>query len=49
VLAEKLGLTEAQQTKVKPILEEMDAAVQKIMQDDTLSHKEQLDKVRPLT
>jgi hypothetical protein len=48
VLTEKLGLTEAQQTKAKPILEEMDGAVQKIMQDGNLSHKEQLDKVRPL-
>jgi len=48
VLAEKLSLTEAQQTKAKPILEEMDDAVHKIMQDDTLSRKEQLDKVRPL-
>jgi hypothetical protein len=47
VLAEKLGLTEAQQTKAKPILQEMDDAVRKIMQDDTLSRKEQLDKIRP--
>ena len=48
VLAEKLDLTEAQQTKAKPILDEMDDAVGKIMKDDTLSRKEQLDKVRPL-
>jgi len=47
VLTEKLGLTEAQQIKAKPILQEMDDAVQKIMHDDTLSRKEQLDKVRP--
>lgn len=47
VLTEKLGLTDAQQIKAKPILQEMNDAVQKIMHNDTLSRKEQLDKIKP--
>ena len=47
LLTEKLALTDAQQAKAKPILQEMDDSVRKIMQDDSLSHQEQLDKVRP--
>lgn len=48
VLTEKLGLTEAQQTKARPILQEMSDAEQKIRKDDSLSPQERLDKVRPL-
>ena len=48
VLSEKLGLTEAQQAKARPIIQEMSDAERKIRQDDSLSHKERLDKVRPL-
>jgi len=46
--SKRLGLTEAQQAKVRPIIQEMDNAVQKIAQDDALSHEEKLEKVRPL-
>jgi Spy/CpxP family protein refolding chaperone len=48
MLAEKLGLTDTQQVKAKPILEQMNDAMQKIMQDGTLSLKEQSDKIRPI-
>ena len=48
VLTERLGLTEAQQAKARPILQEMNDAEQKIKQDDNLSNKERLEKVRPL-
>lgn len=47
VLTEKLALTENQQAKARPILQQMKDAEQKIKQDDNLSRKEQLEKVRP--
>jgi len=46
MLSEKLGLTAAQQANARPIVQEMDDEVRKIMQDGTLSRKEQLDKIR---
>jgi len=47
LLTEKLGLTEQQQTKARPILHEMNEAEQKIKADDSLSQKEMLERVRP--
>jgi hypothetical protein len=47
LLSEKLGLTEEQQAKARPILQEMTDAEQKIKVDDNLSYKERLEKVRP--
>lgn len=47
VLTEKLGLTGDQQAKIKPILQELHDATQKLMQDETMSRDERLDKVRP--
>jgi hypothetical protein len=48
MLTEKLGLTRAQQAKAKPILQEMSDAQQKIRQDDSLSHQERQDRIRPV-
>jgi len=47
VLTEKLDLTGDQQAKIKPILQELHDATQKLMQDESLSREERLDKVRP--
>lgn len=47
VLIEKLSLTSEQQTKVKPILQELHDATEKLMQDKNLSQEERLTKVRP--
>jgi Spy/CpxP family protein refolding chaperone len=47
VLNEKLGLTAKQQTKVKPILQQMHDATENVMRDQTLSGEERLAKVRP--
>ena len=47
LLSEKLGLTEEQQAKARPILKEMSDAEQKVRADANLSQKERLDKVRP--
>ena len=47
VLTEKLDLTGDQQSRIKPILQELHDATQKIVQDKTLSHEERLAKVRP--
>jgi hypothetical protein len=48
VLIQKLELTVDQQPKVKTILQELHDATQKLMQDETLSHEQLLDQVRPL-
>ncbi len=47
VLTGKLDLTGEQQAKIKPILEELHDATQKIVQDESLSRDERLAKVRP--
>jgi Spy/CpxP family protein refolding chaperone len=47
VLTEKLDLTGDQQSRIKPILQELHDATQKIAQDKSLSHEERLAKVRP--
>ncbi|HZR16971.1 MAG TPA: hypothetical protein VFE51_06565 [Verrucomicrobiae bacterium] len=47
VLTEKLELTGDQQVKIRPILQELHDATQKIAQDDKLSREERLNKVRP--
>jgi Spy/CpxP family protein refolding chaperone len=48
ILAEKLSLTGDQQTKVKPVLQELHDATLKLMHDEKLSQEERLDRVRPL-
>jgi len=48
VLAQKLDLTVDQQPKVKTILQELHDTTQKIMQDETISRDQLLNKVRPL-
>jgi Spy/CpxP family protein refolding chaperone len=47
VLTGKLDLTGDQQTKIKPILQELHDATQKLMEDKSLSNEERLAKVRP--
>jgi len=47
VLTEKLDLTGDQQARIKPILEELHDATQKLVQDKSLSREERLAKVRP--
>lgn len=46
VLSEKLALTGDQQTKIKPMLQEMHDATQKAVQDKTMSPEERLAHVR---
>lgn len=46
VLAEKLDLTGDQQAKAKPILQEMQDATQKSMQDESMSPGERRDHVK---
>jgi len=48
VLTEKLDLTGDQQAKVRPILQELQDATHKFMQDKSMSREELLGKVRPL-
>jgi Spy/CpxP family protein refolding chaperone len=48
VLTPKLELTADQQPKVKTILQGLHDATQKLMQDETMSNEQLLDKVRPL-
>jgi Spy/CpxP family protein refolding chaperone len=48
LLTEKLDLTVDQQAKIKPILKELHDATQNLMQDESLSREERLDKVKPL-
>lgn len=47
VLTGKLDLTGDQQAKIKPILQELHDATEKIVQDESLSRDERLAKVRP--
>ena len=47
VLTEKLDLTGDEQVKIKPILEELHDATQKLVQDENMSRDERLSKVRP--
>jgi Spy/CpxP family protein refolding chaperone len=46
LLTEKLDLTSDQQTKIKPILQEMQDATQKSMQDESMSRDERMDNVK---
>ena len=46
VLTEKLDLTGDQQVKIKPILQELHGATQKLVQDESMSREERLGKVR---
>jgi Spy/CpxP family protein refolding chaperone len=46
VLTEKLDLTGDQQAKIKPILQELHDATQKLVQDESMSREERLGKVR---
>ena len=46
VLTEKLALTSDQQTKIKPILQELHDATQKLEQDESMSREERMGKVR---
>ena len=46
VLADKLDLTSDQQDKAKPILQEMQDATQKYMQDESMSRDERRDYVK---
>lgn len=46
VLTAKLDLTGDQQAKLKPILQELNDATHKLMQDESMSHDERLEKVR---
>jgi hypothetical protein len=47
VLTEKLDLTGDQQTRIKPIIQEMNDAMQKVMQDESISREKRLDNARP--
>ena len=47
VLIEKLDLTGDQQARIKPIIQEMNDATRKLVQDKSLSREERLAKVRP--
>ena len=47
VLTEKLDLTAEQQIKIKPIMQGLHDYTVKLMQDESLSRDERLDKVRP--
>jgi hypothetical protein len=48
VLTAKLDLTDDQQAKIKPILQDLHDATMKITQDQSLSREERLSMVRPL-
>jgi Spy/CpxP family protein refolding chaperone len=48
VLTAKLDLTDDQQAKIKPILQELHDGTQKLVQDESMSREERLAKVRPL-
>jgi hypothetical protein len=45
-LTEKLDLTADQQAKTKTILQQLDAATQKTMQDESVSRDERMDNVK---
>jgi Spy/CpxP family protein refolding chaperone len=46
VLSEKLDLTGDQQAKIKPILQELHDATQKLVQDKNMSHEERMGNAR---
>jgi Spy/CpxP family protein refolding chaperone len=46
LLTEKVALSGDQQAKIKPILQELHDATQKLVQDESMSREERLDKVR---
>jgi Spy/CpxP family protein refolding chaperone len=46
LLTEKLALTSDQQTKIKPILQELHDATLKAVQDESVSREERIDHVR---
>jgi Spy/CpxP family protein refolding chaperone len=46
-LTEKLDLSSNQQAKLTPILKKLHDATLKLVEDDSLSNQERLDKVRP--
>jgi Spy/CpxP family protein refolding chaperone len=48
VLTQKVDLTVDQQPKVKAILQKLRDATQKLVQDETMSDEQLLEKVRPL-
>src|SRR5437660_11105186 len=45
-LTEKLDLTDEQQAKIKPVLQELHDATQKFVQDESMSREERLGHVR---
>jgi hypothetical protein len=47
-LTEKVGLTDDQQAKIKPILEDARAQMQKVMQDDSMSREDKMAKGRTM-
>jgi hypothetical protein len=47
VLTEKLDLTGDQQARIKPIIQEMNDATHKVMQDESISREKRLDNARP--
>ena len=47
MLAEKVDLTASQRAAVRPILQKLHDATEKLMQDERLSREERLAKVRP--
>jgi chromosome segregation ATPase len=47
ILTEKLDLTGDQQARIKPILQQLHDATEKLQQNKSLSHEERLAKVRP--
>jgi hypothetical protein len=47
VLTEKLDLAASEQAKVRPVLQKLHDATEKLMQDQRLSREERLAKVRP--
>jgi len=48
VLTEKLNLSGDQQNKIRPIMQELHDATEKLAQDRSLSHEERLGKLRPM-
>jgi hypothetical protein len=46
VLTERLDLTIAQQPKIKPILQKMNDATLRLMQDESMSSEKRMDQVR---
>jgi Spy/CpxP family protein refolding chaperone len=48
LLTERLELTGDQQAKIKPIVQEMDDTVHKIMQDESMSRYERQDRAKAL-